>query len=174
MQRVRVSTRDLFLRTKITGEVQPEILECLHCTSIESSSFTVSREAGRMKCPAAGQVSSSEPLTGSLRVLQWARVAVRVRGSSSQAPFTREGRASGGHTLVVVVEAAWGQVVAGCAGPWGCFMASTVLAPTPFLQLESAVSLFLVMNPVGCCLNLSFAKARSCVKTEMVFLFSLN
>lgn len=70
---------------------------------------------------------------------------------------------------------AQGQVVAVCVGPWDCFMFSTVLAPTRFLQLESMASVFLVVNPVGCWLNLSsFAKARSSVKTEMVFLFSLS
>lgn len=53
-------------------------------------------------------------------------------------------------------------------------MSSTVLAPTRFLQLESTASVFLVVNPVGCWLNVSFAKARSSVKTETVFLFSLS
>lgn len=69
---------------------------------------------------------------------------------------------------------AQGQVVAVCVGPWDCFMSSTVLAPTRFLQLESTASVFLVVNPVGCWLNVSFAKARSSVKTETVFLFSLS
>ena len=53
-------------------------------------------------------------------------------------------------------------------------MSSTVLAPTPFLWLESTVSVFLVMKLVGCQLNLSFARARSSVKTDVVFLFSLS
>lgn len=83
------------------------LLECSRCTPMESSRFTIRREAGHMERPAAGRVSGSEPPTGSPRVLQWVRVAVRVKGSSSQPRSrVRKGRTSEGHVHIcaLVVE----------------------------------------------------------------------
>lgn len=44
-------------------------------------------------------------------------------------------------------------------------------ASHPLLQLQSAVSVFLVVSLVGWWLNLSFAKTGSSVRTEVGFLF---
>lgn len=56
---------------------------------------------------------------------------------------------------------AQGQVVR--AGPWGRSASSTLRAPVRVLQLEST-SVFLVMSPVRCCLNLGFAGAGRFIK----------
>lgn len=118
-----------------------------------------------MRCPAAGRAAgrapSPEPLTGSPRVVQQARVAMRARGRSPRALFTSEGRAGsqgararlclGGGTV------AWaqGRVAAVCTG-------QPRAASHPLLQLQSTVSVFLVVTPVGCWLNLSFAETELC------------